>query len=191
MLLCLDLTDATNQLLAGTLLCASPACAGVLRPWGHARFRSLRDGDGYRPRRARCHTCRRTHVLGWAHSYPRRADHVNVVAAALLGAAAGLGHRAAAALVNRPSSTVRDWIRRARVNSEPVRVLATRRALALDSVAERFDPTGTPLGDMLDAVGRAVMASTLRLGPSGAGPWQHALVITRAGILAPSRRSAT
>ena len=36
----------TIQLLAGTLLCGSPACAGVLRPWGHARFQSLRDGDG-------------------------------------------------------------------------------------------------------------------------------------------------
>ncbi len=70
MLLCLDLTDATNQLLTGTLRCSSPACAGVLRPWGHARFRRLRDGDAYRPRRARRPTCRRTHVLAWAHSYP-------------------------------------------------------------------------------------------------------------------------
>ncbi len=86
---------------------------------------------------------------------------------------------------------MRDWIRRARANSEPVRALATRRALALDPVADRLDPTGTPLGDMLDAVGRAVMASTLRLGPRSAGPWQHALVMTRAGILAPPRRNAT
>ena len=125
-------------------------------------------------------------MVGWAHNYPRRVDHVDVVAQALLGAAGGLGHSKVAALVDRPASTVRDWIRRARENSESVRVTATRLVHAIDPVAYRLDPTGTALGDMLDAAGRAALASTLRFGPSDEGIWQRVLVITRAAILAPA-----
>ena len=188
MLLCLNLTATTAQLFAGTLTCPSSACAGTLRPWGHARPRRLRDGHSYRPRRGRCRSCTRTQVIGWSNSYPRRVDHVNIVGEALQAAARGHGYRRVAEIVDRPASTVRDWIHRARRNSEPVRVGATVYTYALDPVAYQFDPTGTTLGDMLDAVGRAVQARALRFGSPDAGIWQRVLVLTRGAILAPVHR---
>ena len=55
-------TDAVERLLlAGGLAC--PRCGGVLRPWGHARWRSSRREQGavrHRPRRASCTGCEET-----------------------------------------------------------------------------------------------------------------------------------
>ncbi|MEJ7846398.1 MAG: hypothetical protein WKF93_12215 [Acidimicrobiales bacterium] len=51
-------------------------------------------------------------------------------------------------------------------------------------MADRFAPTGTALGDMLDAVGRAVQAWICRYGPVPS-PWAVAVAITNAAILAP------
>lgn len=50
-----DPVEVEQLLVAGGLSC--PACAGALRPWGHARWRSSRaelTGVRNRPRRARC-----------------------------------------------------------------------------------------------------------------------------------------
>lgn len=58
---------------------------------------------------------------------------------------------------------------------------------ALDPMAAKIDLTASPLGDMLEAVGRAVAAHIRLLGPRHP-PWQLALTITRAGILAPRPR---
>jgi hypothetical protein len=52
------------DLAAGSVTC--PGCEGMLRRWGFARWRTLRGEDGpvaLRPRRARCPSCRSTHVL--------------------------------------------------------------------------------------------------------------------------------
>jgi hypothetical protein len=54
----------------------------------------------------------------------------------------------------------------------------------LDPNAGRIEPTGSALGDMLNAVGLATSAYQRHFGPVAA-PWQLATVITRAGILAP------
>jgi hypothetical protein len=158
------------------------------RPWGWARQRQLRGDPAsrHRPRRARCRTCHRTQVLVWALSYPRRPDSIETVATVLLAAARGIGHRPASATVGLPSTTVRGWIRRARVNAETVRCHATVLVHAFDPVAHPLEPTGSPLGDMLDAVGRAVTAAFCRLGPTGP-PLEQALVMTRGAILAPQR----
>ena len=189
MLLFHDPDKAASELTAGRLGCPHQGCEGVLRPWGYARLRRLRvapgRGDSHRPRRARCRSCRRTQVLAWARSYPRRPDSVETVGSALLAAMAGLGYRKAAAQVGVPATTVRGWFRRARENSEAVRRAATIAVHALDPMAGPLKPTGTPLGDMLDAVGRAASAYICRLGPVQA-PWQLATAITRGGILAPS-----
>lgn len=87
--------------------------------------------------------------------------------------------------VGLPVTTVRAWLRRARANSEAVRVDATVAVHALDPPAGPLNPTGSALGDMLDAVGRALTAAILRLGLVAA-PWQYAVVLTRAAILAPT-----
>ena len=92
--------------------------------------------------------------------------------------------------VQLPATTVRDWLRRARTNSEHVRVVATLATHAFDPLAGPLEPTGSPLGDMIGAIGRAVAALTLRLGVSGAGPWQRAMLLTHAATLAPPARPA-
>jgi len=54
-----DLRQAEADLAAGRLGC--PGCGGVLRRWGHARLRRVRDQGSatltLRPRRARCRDC--------------------------------------------------------------------------------------------------------------------------------------
>lgn len=191
MLLIHDPALAAAHLVAGTLACPRGGCDGRLGPWGHARPRRLRLSVGrsetHTPRRARCRSCGHTHVLVPMCSYPRRADSVETVGVALLAAASGLGHRRVAARVELPATTVRDWLRRARANSDAVRADATVATYQLDPVAHRFDPTGSALGDMIDAVGRAVAAWVLRFGP-GPAPWQLAVALTGAAILAPVPR---
>ena len=67
-----------------------------------------------RPRRARCRTCRVTHVLLPAAATARRADTTAVIGSALLASARGIGYRRIAAQLDRPPSTVRRWIRAVR-----------------------------------------------------------------------------
>jgi hypothetical protein len=76
-----------------------------------------------------------------------------------------------------------------RANCDAVRVDATVATYRLDPMAGPFEPTGSALGDMVDAVGRAVSAWVLRLGPVPA-PWQLAVALTGAAILAPVPRPA-
>lgn len=191
MLLTHDPATTAERLASGALACPSNGCGGQLGPWGHARPRVVRLGPGrveaLTPRRARCRSCRGTQVLFPTRSYPRRADAVETVGVALLGAASGLGHRRVADLVGLPATTVRGWLRRARTNADVVRSDATVAACLLDPMAAPFDPTPSPLGDMLDAVGRATQAWVLRLGPVPA-PWQVAVALTNGAILAPVPR---
>src|SRR5947208_9820760 len=104
-----DTGQAEIDLAVGTLAC--PGCAGPLQPWGHARARTVRDHGtttvALRPRRARCRTCRVTHVLLPAAVTPRRADTTAVIGAALQASARGIGYRRIAAGLGRPLSTVR------------------------------------------------------------------------------------
>lgn len=108
-----DPLEVERALLSGELVCLS--CEGVLRPWGHARWRSSRlefDDLRHRPRRASCTGCAKTQVLLPALWFSRRADAVSVIGAALLAKAGGVGHRPIAASLGRPASTVRGWLRR-------------------------------------------------------------------------------
>jgi hypothetical protein len=120
-----DLGQAETDLCAGTLAC--PSCTSPLEPWGHARARTVRDHGtsvvALRPRRARCRTCRGTHVLLPAVVAPRRADTTAVIGSALQASARGTGYRRIAAQVQRPLSTVRRWIR-AVGDPRPCRVAA-------------------------------------------------------------------
>lgn len=189
-LLIADPTTTASDLTAGAVRCPHPGCCGALAPWGRARSRVVRfdatTSSTHTPRRGRCRSCRRTHVLLTAVSYPRRPDSADTVGLALLAAASGLGHRLVAASVGLPATTVRGWLRRARLNAEHVRASATIAVHALDPMAAPLTPTGSVLADMLDAVGRAVQAAVVRLGPLRP-PWQWAILLTGGGILAPPR----
>ena len=189
-LLIADPATTATDLTAGAVRCPHPCCGGSLAPWGWARPRALRidatTSSTHTPQRGRCRRCRRTHVLLAAISYPRRPDSVETVGLALLAAASGLGHRLVAASVRLPATTVRGWLRRARLNAENVRTSATIAVHALDPMAAPLAPTGSVLADMVDAVGRAVQAAVVRLGPLHP-PWQWAVLLTAGGILAPPR----
>ncbi len=129
----------------------------------------------------------RTHVLLPTRTHPRRPDTVETVGAALLAAVNGHGYRHIAEQFQIPATTVRGWLQPARANSDTIGTNATIAGHALNPMATKINPTGSALGDMLDAVGLAVSAYIRRLGPHYP-PWQIALALTSAGILAPHPR---
>jgi hypothetical protein len=110
MLLVLDPTTTALELTAGNLDCRENGGDRTLGPWGYARTRWLRLGPGrterHTPRRARCRTCRRIHVLVPARSYPRRPDTAETVGDALLAAVEGHGYLRRARGTTPPSATV-------------------------------------------------------------------------------------
>lgn len=194
MLFVSELTTTATSLADGTISCPHDGCGGALGPWGSARERSVRLPDGrherHRPLRARCRRCRRTQVVAEPRSLPRRADAVETVGAALLAAVDGAGYQTVARQLGRPATTVRGWLQRARMNSESVRQLATRWVLALDVAADPPAPTGTALGDMLDAVGLAVAAWGRRFAPQKT-PWRRAVLLGGVTLLARPGRART
>lgn len=97
-----DPAGVERQLAGGLLAC--PRCAGGLRPWGHARWRSTREQDRsvrHRPRRAACPGCGTTHVLLPTWGLARRADSAAVIGAALLAKAAGAVARGSVGVAQR------------------------------------------------------------------------------------------
>lgn len=182
-----DRAEVERALLSGELSC--PSCRGVLAPWGHARSRSSPGPDGtirHRPRRARCSSCRGTHVLLAQLWLWRRADAVSVIGAALEAKAAGAGHRSIAAVLGRPATTVRGWLRRFAARAEQLRARFTRLLLALDPLAAPVTPRASPLADALEAIGRAAAAAVLGLSPTPA--WELAARATGGRLLAPPAR---
>jgi transposase-like protein len=160
-LLCLDADAAAAELAAGTLAC--PSCqAGRLASWGHGREREIRLRRGrtarLRPPRGRCRSCRRTHMLLPAWCAPRRGDGIEVIGTTAALAMAGNGHRAIAAALEVPAGTVRGWLRRLRANAGPFRAHAVREMGRLGSCPPGpwCGPSGSPLGDALNALAAAV-----------------------------------
>lgn len=164
-----DLVEVERLLLGGELAC--PSCSGTLRPWGYARWRSSRqerDSVRHRPRRTSCSACGRTH--------------------ALLARATGAGHRPIAAMLGRPASTVRGWLRRFGARAEEVRVLFTRLPHALDPEAGPLLPRGSVFADALEALGRAGAAAVRR--PSPGSPWEFASRASAGLLLTPAPQTA-
>jgi transposase-like protein len=175
------------RLLKGRLRC--PSCAdGLLGPWGFARERELRCPDGPRRqrfRRTRCRACRATHVLVPTSTLLRRFDLVEVIGAALLAKAAGLGHRRIAAALGLPATTVRGWLRRFRQRAEELWALAAQMAHQNDAELGPIVARASPIADALEALGVAAAAIVRRLGPVES-PWQVISALTDTLMLSTS-----
>lgn len=177
-----DDAEVERALVAGELAC--PACGEQLRAWGWARWRVVGRFDAEerrRPRRSRCGGCAVTHVLIRADSLLRRRDFAEVIGAALVAKADGLGHRRAAEVVGVPVSTVRGWLRRFAASCEAIRVWFTVLAHGLDPMLAPIAPTGSLWGDAVEAVAVAARAAALRLAP--VAPWSFASQASRGRLL--------
>jgi transposase-like protein len=155
------------ELLAGILKC--PSCDGSLRPWGYARWRTIRMAEGtkkLRPRRSRCPDCYKTSVLLPNYLLVRRVDEAAVIGSALTQKAQGMGHRKVALNISRPATTVRGWIRRFGERSKMLLEHFLGWALALDVTLSEFVSVGSSFNDALCAIGIAVRSMSIRFGPS-------------------------
>lgn len=117
----------------------------------------------------------------------RRADGVDVIGAALRLKATGAGHRPIAAMLARPVSTVRGWLRAFAGNAEMVRAMFTALLVQLDPVSGPLPAHASPLADAVEVIGACAAAARRRLGIVGAvSPWQLAAAVTDGALLAPA-----
>lgn len=157
------------MLADGMLRC--PDCAGVLSRWGHVPQRFVRHANGAEEticlRRTVCpsrddHGCGRTHVLLPAFLLGRRLDVVEVIWSALRACGDGLGWRRQTALVDRPASTVRGWVARARDRAGVIRdrfAQAEHLLVAADGGdMARVAPVGSAVGDAVAQIGVCLAA---------------------------------
>jgi hypothetical protein len=135
-----------------------------------------------RPRRVICRSCRATHVALPDTVLVRRRDQVEVIGAALVHAATGIGARVSAQRLGLPHETVRGWRRRAGVVAEPWLRDALPYLFQLDNCHPVIRPTGSPLGDLVEALGQLAATATRRYGPLGP-PWQTIVRYTRGQLL--------
>lgn len=162
-----DLDVVDRRLGAGGYACGG--CGARLRPWGWARERQVRGRAGVvrmRVRRSRCGGCAATHVLLSVRWLLRRLDAVEVIGAALLAKARGVGHRRIAARWGRPATTVRGWLRRFARHASAIRGFS-----------------GSAVADAVAAIGVATAAATRRLGPGR--PWLRVAAATGGRLLPP------
>lgn len=188
MLLFPDLQAGEKALAAGDIDCPTQDCDGHVAPWGHAAPRRVRVAIDrvitIRHRRGRCARCGHSHVLSGLVTHPYRLDTVETVGAALLAACDGRGYRAIAAVVDRPATTVRDWLRRVRSNAAVVIANATRAFYRFEADPGRITPEASPMRDLVSIYGAAAAARIRRVGPHPA-PWRLAAYLTRSALLAP------
>ena len=165
-----------------------PGCGQPLRPWGHARERTVRDLGGtlvtVRPDRAWCPGCDVTHVVLDAGLLPRRAYAAGLIGRALVAAALGSGHRRIARALAVPAGTVRGWIRGARRSAAQLRITGIRTVVAFDQDA--LPAWGRPdeLGCALEHLGAAAMVLGRRYGLQHTSLWARVNVLTRGRLLA-------
>ena len=161
-------------------------CGQPLRPWGHARERTVRGLGGalmtVRPDRAVCTGCGLTHVVLDAGLLPRRAWSAGLIGQALVAAALGSGHRRIARDLDVPAGTVRGWVRGARRSAVQLRVTAIRAVVAAGHEMPARWPPGE-LGFALENLGAAAWAMGRRSGLQHTNPWARVNVLTRGKLL--------
>jgi hypothetical protein len=163
-----DVESVEARLGAGEIVCVG--CGGELRPWGHARWRTLRDHGRpvrLRPRRSRCRSCRVSHVLLPTLVLLRRVDLVAVIGAALV--ARHVEHRTRAEVARAagaPWDTVRGWLRRFSKRAVEIRSEFATLAHSWDAELDPIEPRGSTVLDALEAIGVAAAAAVRRFGPT-------------------------
>jgi Homeodomain-like domain len=120
-------------------------------------------------------------VLISADSLLRRRDLAEVIGAAVVAKASGVGHRRVATAAGVPRSTVRGWLRRFAANAEAIRVWFTVLAHDLDPMLAVLVPTATLLGDAVEAIAVAARAASLRL--ASVKPWSFASAASAGRLL--------
>jgi hypothetical protein len=178
-----DRPAVEKSLFAGRLRC--PSCRGELRPWGSARRRAVRESGAettIMPRRSRCSSCEKTHVLLPDTTLLRRRDALSVIAQALLAKASGVGCRGIGARLLVHPDTVRGWLRRFAARAHGWRAHCWAWAHALDASLPAIAPAGSIFADAVSAIGLAVSAATRRFGPRPGFGWVS--VITAGALLA-------
>jgi len=174
-LLCAGAAAASAALAGGLLAC--PSCGtGRLARWGHGRERTIRLLSGatarLRPDRARCRSCKRTHILLPAWCAPRRADAIEVIGTGLAAALGGAGSGRIGADLGVPPGTVRGWLRRLRSRAEEMRCFAMGQLGAIGGTDPALPgPGASPLHDALNAVAAAAHAAITGHGFAQADLW--------------------
>lgn len=178
-----DPAAVESQLTSCELICSR--CPGRLRPWGFARERTIREGvpvvnAQVTPRRGRCRGCGATHVLLPGLLAARRADAAAVIAHAIELSTVGLGHRRIAVVVDRPATTVRDWIRTFASNAPAIFAAFTARVHRATAQALGFWPAPASSAGA-NALGMLLAHARMLAGEHAAGhggvvslPWQYA-----------------
>jgi hypothetical protein len=183
-----DAHAARHALAAGRLTC--PSCDGSLRPWGRTRARTVAGHRGtatVRLDRARCRSCRATHVVLPADLVAGRSYPIALIGAALAAAGQGAGSGAVAAQLGVPAGTVRSWLRRARNNAEALYRFSVQTVVALEPDLLPTTPRATTLGNALDALAAAALATIRRFTPDQpARLWPMINMLTRGQLLAPA-----
>jgi hypothetical protein len=163
-----DAASVESRLEAGEIVC--PGCGGELRPWGHARWRTLRDHGQpvrVRPRRSRCRSCLVTHVLLPVLVLLRRVDLAAVIGAALVGRHVERRSRIELArAAGAPWDTVRGWLRRFEERAVEIRAEFAALAQRWDADLGPIEPRATATLDALEAMGMAAAAAVRRFGPT-------------------------
>jgi Homeodomain-like domain len=116
----------------------------------------------------------------------RRADTVEVIGAALMDKAAGLGHRRIAARLGRAEATVRGWLRRFASRAEVLRVVFT----ALTATISTWAPlpqarAGGVFTAAVEAIGAAAAAAGVRFGVGVVSGWRLVCAVSSGRLLAP------
>ena len=151
-----------SRLLAGVLRCP---CGGRLGPWGHARRRWVAMAKAMRefwPRRSRCRSCGRTHVLLPADLWSRRRYGAAVIMTVLVLAARAGGGAAARPFAagaggdrrRVPASTARSWRSRFCSHAAGLRGQLARLLPQVSGkeAARPGVPSGSEAGDCLAAL---------------------------------------
>lgn len=163
-----DAASVESRLVAGEIAC--PGCGGELRPWGHARWRTLRDHGRpvrLRPRRSRCRSCLVTHVLLPVLALLRRLDLAGVIVEALVARhLEGRSRVEVVRLTGAPWDTVRGWLRRFGRRADEIRAEFAALAQRWDADLGPIEPQATAALDALEAMGMAAAAAVRRFGPT-------------------------